>query len=354
MDFLSALTGQLRLHSRMQPRDVIKLCYQAAFGGEHLLREPSAAERYFHEEYAAVAPREAALYEPLSPTAGRIDLGAWKGRGLPEAWLRRMFLYSAALPQAGGEVFGRYLDAATALIRTGSAPFSADEWAQSLANYRAAGGGAVHHSDSYRQANAPAYRVVSDRFRPLLPLLEAVARLPENAGHAHVIALEGRAAAGKTTAAEALAAVLEAGVVHMDDFFLPPELRTAARLAESGGNVHYERFRAEVLPCLASREAFTYRRFDCGQMALAEERRVIAAPYRIVEGCYSCHPAFGDYAALRAFYHVAPDEQRRRILRRGGEESLQAFLTRWIPMEERYFAAFAVEERAALTLRSDD
>ena len=32
----------------------------------------------------------------------------------------------------------------------------------------------------------------------------------------------------------------------MDDFFLPMELRTAERLEEPGGNVHYERFSAEV------------------------------------------------------------------------------------------------------------
>lgn len=352
MDFLTALTRQLTLRQGLQPRDIIKFCYQAAFGAEHLLGDVSAAERYFRAEYAAVAPAEEALYEPLSPAVGRISLRAWKSLGLPEDWLFRMFVCSASCPQEGAERFREYLGAAAGLIAAGGAPFSAAAWERALADYDAAGGGAVHHSESYRQQNAPAYRVVSSRFRPLLPLLAQLAALPQT-DRARIVAIDGRAASGKTTAAEALAAVLTAGVVHMDDFFLPPELRTAERLAESGGNVHYERFAAEVLPRLAARESFAYGRFDCGQMALAGERTVAAAPYRIVEGCYSCHPLFGDYADVRAFSDIEPQAQRRRIRARDGEESLQNFLTRWIPMEEQYFSAFAIRERAALILRSD-
>ena len=65
-----------------------------------------------------------------------------------------------------------------------------------------------------------------------------------------VIAIDGRAASGKTTLAAALAAETGGTVVHMDDFFLPAELRTPQRLAAPGGNVHAERFAEEVLPFL--------------------------------------------------------------------------------------------------------
>ena len=53
-----------------------------------------------------------------------------------------------------------------------------------------------------------------------------------------VIALDGRAAAGKSTLAAALAETLQAAVSHMDDFFLPLALRTPQRLAQPGGNIH--------------------------------------------------------------------------------------------------------------------
>ena len=62
-----------------------------------------------------------------------------------------------------------------------------------------------------------------------------------------VIAIDGKCATGKTTLAARLASGLDADVIHMDDFFLPPAKRTQQRLSEPGGNVDYERFMEEVL-----------------------------------------------------------------------------------------------------------
>ncbi|MBE6760366.1 MAG: hypothetical protein E7554_09850, partial [Ruminococcaceae bacterium] len=39
-----------------------------------------------------------------------------------------------------------------------------------------------------------------------------------------VVALDGRSAAGKSTAASLLARELDGEIIHMDDFFLPAEL----------------------------------------------------------------------------------------------------------------------------------
>ena len=73
----------------------------------------------------------------------------------------------------------------------------------------------------------------------LLPLLQRIAAEEKRP---LVIAIDGRAASGKTTAAEQLRFILGGSAIHMDDFFLPVSLRTAERFAEPGGNVHYERF----------------------------------------------------------------------------------------------------------------
>ena len=51
--------------------------------------------------------------------------------------------------------------------------------------------------------------------------------------------------------------VAGAAVVHADDFFLPPEMRTEDRIgakAAPGGNVHYERMIAEVEKKVADAE----------------------------------------------------------------------------------------------------
>jgi len=136
----------------------------------------------------------------------------------------------------------------------------------------------------------------------------------------------------------------------MDDFFLPPELRTPVRLAEPGGNVHYERFIQQVLPYLRKPEGFSYRCFDCSQMAYGQYRDIPVSNWRIIEGSYSCHPAFGEYMDLRVFCDVTPDEQLRRIVARNGHQMAAVFSAKWIPMEEQYFAAERIREKAAVIL----
>ena len=131
---------------------------------------------------------------------------------------------------------------------------------------------------------------------------------------------------------------------HMDDFFLPMELRTYERLSQPGGNVHYERFCEEVLPYLESSAAFSYRIFDCSKVDYSGERMIENKPIRIVEGSYSHHPKFGGYADLFVFSDVDAEEQLRRICLRNGEEKAQMFAKKWIPMEERYFAAFEIKK----------
>lgn len=165
-----------------------------------------------------------------------------------------------------------------------------------------------------------------------------------------VIAMDGRAAAGKTTLAEELAVTLGGAVVHMDDFFLPGELRTPERLAAPGGNVHAERFADEVLPFLRRGAAFRYRRFDCHRMGYNGWTEIPPVPVIIVEGAYSQHPRFGGYADLTVFCDIAPEEQKRRITARNREEHWMVFREQWIPLEEKYLAEYHIKENAMLTV----
>ena len=134
----------------------------------------------------------------------------------------------------------------------------------------------------------------------------------------------------------------------MDDFFLPEALRTVSRVAEPGGNIHYERFKTEVLPELKQKKAFSYQRFDCSKMCLGEMRNISASRWRIVEGAYSLHPRFGDYADLKVFFDISPTEQMKRIRKRNGEKMAQIFAQRWIPMEEKYISTFDIKNKAEI------
>lgn len=183
------------------------------------------------------------------------------------------------------------------------------------------------------------------RYLRLMPILKRVAAR-QDTKPVFVIALDGRAASGKSTMAGQLAKILKADVIRMDDFFLPLELRTEERFATPGGNVHYERFREEVLPHLSKPEPFSYRKFECSIKDYHGCCPVGTQPFRIVEGSYSLHPELGEYADLTVFSDVAPEEQMRRIRERNGAEQAEMFRNRWVPLEEAYFQAYHIAEKA--------
>lgn len=164
-------------------------------------------------------------------------------------------------------------------------------------------------------------------------------------GQKTAIAIDGPAASGKTTLAAALSARFHAPVIHMDDFFLRPEQRTQKRYAEPGGNVDCERFLSEVAPHIASHGAFSYRRFDCAKTALGERVEIPENDVIIVEGSYSCHVNLIYLYDFKVFLKIGKDEQRRRILERNGADGLRAFEEKWIPLEEKYFAAQKTEQK---------
>lgn len=355
MSSVKYIQEQAIRHPALEPVDVIKLCYQAAFGAEHLLQDREAAFQYLYQEYDRVPPDgQEPLYELISDGLCRVNLRAWKQRGLPLVWLFRMFAETAAhFRQGGSMLFQDCLKEAGSLVEAGAFGFDREDWEGFLKSYPVDHPAAVHHSEAYRQAEKPAYRLVCSLFVRIFPVLEAIrARCvpTEDAPGKCVVAIDGRCASGKTTLAYQLALATGAGVVHMDDFFLPSELRTDERLGEPGGNVHYERFMQEVLPALARGEDFSYRCFDCKTMNLGRERKVSGAGILVVEGAYSCHPKFGDYMTLRVFSDVEGKEQQRRISDRDGAEALTVFRQRWIPMEENYFAEYKIQERAEIVL----
>lgn len=167
-------------------------------------------------------------------------------------------------------------------------------------------------------------------------------------GRATVL-IDGRCASGKSTLGAALAERLGANLFHMDDFFLPFDKKTPERLGRPGENVDHERFLAEVLTPHATGKPFSYRPFDCGRQTLADAVRVEPTPITVVEGVYSCRPGLWEYGDLHVFLTVAPEEQMRRILARNGEAMARRFREEWIPLEEAYFKAFSLPERAELT-----
>ncbi|MBQ8497249.1 MAG: phosphoribulokinase [Clostridia bacterium] len=160
-----------------------------------------------------------------------------------------------------------------------------------------------------------------------------------------VIAIDGGACSGKTTLAVELKKRYGAAIIHTDDFFLRPEQRTPERFAEAGGNFDRERFFAEVLLPLSKKENFSYQRFDCHTMTLAEKIEIPSVPLTVIEGSYSHHPLFDGFYDLRIFLSIPAEKQKERIKKRDGEYA-DVFFSRWIPFENNYFRTFSIEKRA--------
>ena len=169
-----------------------------------------------------------------------------------------------------------------------------------------------------------------------------------------IVAVDGGSASGKTTLGALLQSVYTCPVFHMDDFFLRPEQRTPERFSEPGGNVDRERFLSEVLLPLREGKAVDYRRFDCKTFTIASPRRIEPGRLNIIEGAYAMHPDLAMHYDLTVFLAVSAEKQRERILKRNAPAQAELFFDRWIPFEQRYFAALNVPERCDLTIFLDD
>lgn len=186
-----------------------------------------------------------------------------------------------------------------------------------------------------------------------LPAFEAVKKL-ESKNSPVIIAIDGRCASGKSFLAKLFEKRFSCNVFHMDDFFLPFDMKTPKRLQEPGGNVHYERFKEEVLRGLQKHEAVTYRPYDCSKGMLREPIHKEFKNLTFIEGSYSLHKSLEKAYDYKIFLTIAPKVQQERILKRNGEKMLQNFIGKWIPMEEHYFSSLKIEAKCDLVIDTSD
>ena len=153
------LKEQMSLHPSMEARDIVKMCFQAAFGAEHLLVDAEKARQYFDNELEGVQEQDGPLVELIADDVCRVNLAVWKKMGLPAKQLFDLFVESAKIRREDGEeVFWEYM------ARAGELVTNKDEWREFVDEYMKGGIRAVNHSDAYRESEKPAYRVISGEF----------------------------------------------------------------------------------------------------------------------------------------------------------------------------------------------
>lgn len=337
MNFDDILKEHLKKYPDMQPSDAVKLAYQSCFGPEHMITDPTAAVSRIKAEYAQAEHTDMPRVECLGRFS-RLYLDS-EFSDAELSLIGKMFVSSARLPKGDMRELYGMLGRIEYFAELGQMSFSGSDFRKFRAEYEAFGCPAIRHSEGYREKYQPSYRLIDSRYVRLLPLIFELTRRDKT-----ILAIDGRAASGKTTAAYLLAELFDGQVIHLDDFFLPFDMRTVERLSEPGGNMHRERFMSEVVEKLGSE--LSYRVFDCSTGEYKNEpRRIPASRLTVCEGAYSLHPELGKYYDLAVFSTIGKDEQKQRIIARNGMQLWRKFHDHWIPMEECYFEVTRLRER---------
>ena len=332
---ITIIKEHLKMYPKMQIQDVAKLLYQSEFGGGHLIADKHRSLMRIKAEYESLSEEEKRAemkYESIGDGMYRVYLSCLT-EDLSAEMLNRMFVASAN--EKKGSVIGleEKLEACLKACKEKELPFSWEEMKEHFESWKAEGYPAKSHTDTYREAYHPAYRVMEEIYVSAIPYIQ---RIEKN--QSKVIAIEGMCGAGKSTLGAVLHKVYpESNLFHADDYFLQPHQRTPERFAEVGGNLDRERMKEEIVDHLRDENGITYRRFNCGKFALEDAVYVPYKPLVIIEGSYCQHPYFGDVYDERIFLEIPKEVQKERIIKRNGAEMWKRFENEWIPKELAYF-----------------
>jgi uridine kinase len=168
-----------------------------------------------------------------------------------------------------------------------------------------------------------------------------------------VVAIDGRCGSGKTVLSQRISQVFPCNLLHMDDFYLPIQERAADWKSCPGGNMDFDRFLEEALLPARQGRGIEYRPYSCQKGRLEEAVPLSGKQLTVVEGSYALHPRLEAQYDLKIFLTCWKEKQIIRLMAREGE-NYPAFAEIWIPMEERYFAEYRIEEKADFVLDTSE
>lgn len=368
-ELLNLLKDNIEKYPAMQLQDCVKLLYQRILGSEHMAISYGRCYDLLKAEKEKTGTDVSFIrYEELGDNSCRINLLSLPDDKASLHTLTNLFLQS--IQTLSANIFDKkvlFTEALTFLLKSvkeGLLPFDYAETEAYIKKYIEDGCPPVHHSQIYRDTYHPAYRLIRTDFARYFSLFEAIDKLIREKEHV-IIAIDGKCGSGKSTLANILSEVYSSNIIHMDDFYLPLDLRTKERLNEPGGNVHYERFASQILPALSDLKQkvpgnnckftdHTYQIFDCHTMDYKEKPGIIAdRPLTIVEGSYSLRPELIGAYDLKVFLDISLRTQKERLLARNGEEAFKNFESKWIPMELKYFDEYDIKNCCDLAYQTD-
>ena len=161
------LYSHAKRYPLMEPTDAVKLIYQNVFGGGHLIRDPDACCQALRQEYENTPQkRSAPLLERIGNGMVRVMLNAMDACGYSPEQLGSDFIRSSGEHRGNLTGFLIKLDILRKVTAAGAFSFTSEELEEYLEAYKKAGYPMVSHSQRYRDAYKPAYRIVLLRVLP--------------------------------------------------------------------------------------------------------------------------------------------------------------------------------------------
>lgn len=169
MKFVGQLLGaHLARHPAMGLADVYKLLHQAALGSAHAVDGDTALARLEAEIASMGTGPDEPLVDVISPDGrlARIHLRTYVARGLDVPALAAAFAGTASAYTGSPEKLTKFCGCLGDFADTGGIPFARVEVEAYMQARQTSGWAAVHHSDAYKAAYAPAYRVIDLQLMP--------------------------------------------------------------------------------------------------------------------------------------------------------------------------------------------
>lgn len=341
--FLEVLKEHTLRYPQMSPQDYGKLIYQSEFGAKHMLGERKFVLSQIKEEFDTLPKKSMPEgIERIGTEICRYPLSALTTEGAIEL-CTDLFLLAANTCHGSRESLFKKISYTEQLQRMGM-----KEW---MSNWIQRGCPSVHHSKTFRETYHPHYRLLRTEYAVYFPALLEITRLIKG-DKPVLIGIDGKCGSGKSEFAKLIEKLFSCNVVHMDDFYLPPEKRRADWFEISGGNIDFGRFRKEVLLPVQAGDMIYYRPYDCQKGFTEKELPLPPRRLTVVEGSYSHHPDLRAEYDFKIFLHCMKQTQNSRLLKREGDD-YPVLLERWIPMEERYFAQYRIAENSDLIVETD-
>lgn len=165
-EIVSILTLHTKKYPLMQPCDAIKLLYQNEFGGGHIIRDAEQSLLQIKKEYASlsIVMRSDIRFEEIGNHLIRFPLYALRQDFCTPEELNRIFIISSAKHKGTLSGFLNKIDVLKKYFSDLSFSFCKKDLERYLSQYEKDDYPMVSHSQTYRYAYKPAYRIVRKEY----------------------------------------------------------------------------------------------------------------------------------------------------------------------------------------------